>query len=59
MNYIKDDLTEEQIKDIMLDYSEVDTNSPESVRRYGERCMITGILYHSYKKNQSQRNEPS
>lgn len=49
MNYLKDRLTEEQIKNIMLDYSEVDPNSPESVRKYGERCMIIGILYHGYK----------
>lgn len=48
MNYLKDGLTEEQVKNIILDYREVDPNSPESVRKYGERCMITGILYEGY-----------
>lgn len=44
-------LKESEIKNMMLDFSEVDPNSPESIRKYGERCMIIGVLYNGYIKN--------
>lgn len=42
-------LTEEQVKRVMLDHSEVNPKCPESVRKYGERCQIVGELYNGYK----------
>jgi hypothetical protein len=52
MNKIKkEEITKDLIENIMLDSSEVDSNSPESIRKYGERCMMTGILYKGYIKN--------
>ena len=42
-------LTEEQVKRVLLDYSEVNTEGPESVRKYGERCEMVGELYNGYK----------
>lgn len=43
-------LTEEQVKKVMLDCTEVNTECPESVRKYGERCEMVGELYNGYKK---------
>jgi hypothetical protein len=42
-------LTEEQVKRVLLDYSEVNPECPESVRKYGERCEMVGELYNGYK----------
>lgn len=42
-------LTEEQVKRVLLDYSEVNPECPESVRKYGERCEMVGELYYGYK----------
>ncbi len=42
-------LTEEQVKKVILDHTEVNTNCPESVRKYGERCEIVEELYNGYK----------
>lgn len=42
-------LTEELVKNVMLDYSEVNPECPESVRKYGERCTMVGELYNGYK----------
>ena len=42
-------LTEERVKRVMLDYSEVNPKCPESVRKYGERCEMVGELYNGYK----------
>jgi hypothetical protein len=42
-------LTEEQVKRVMLDYSEVNPNCSKSVRKYGERCEMAGELYNGYK----------
>jgi hypothetical protein len=43
-------LTEEQVKKVMLDCTEVNTSCPESVQKYGERCEMVGELYYGYKK---------
>lgn len=42
-------LTEEQVRRVMLDCIEVNTNCLESVRKYGERCEMVGELYNGYK----------
>ena len=42
-------LTEEQVKRVLLDYSEVNPECAESVRKYGERCEMVGELYNGYK----------
>lgn len=42
-------LTEKQVKRVLLDYSEVNPECPESVRKYGERCEMVGELYNGYK----------
>jgi hypothetical protein len=42
-------LTEEQVKRVMLDCTEVNPECPESVRKYGERCEMVGELYYGYK----------
>ena len=42
-------LTEEQVKRVMLDFTEVNPECPESVRKYGERCEMVGELYYGYK----------
>lgn len=42
-------LTEEQVKRVMLDFTEVNPECPESVRKYGERCEMIGELYYGYK----------
>jgi len=42
-------LTEEQVKRVLLDCTEVNPECPESVRKYGERCDMIGELYNGYK----------
>lgn len=42
-------ITEEQIKRVLLDCTEVNPECPESVRKYGERCEMVGELYYGYK----------
>jgi hypothetical protein len=42
-------LTEEQVKKVMLNFTEVNPECPESVRKYGERCEMVGELYYGYK----------
>lgn len=42
-------LTEEQVKRVLLDCTEVNPECPESVRKYGERCEMIGELYNGYK----------
>lgn len=42
-------LTEELVKNVMLDYSEVNPECPESVQKYSERCTMVGELYNGYK----------
>ena len=42
-------LTEKRVKRVLLDYSEVNPECPESVRKYGERCEMVGELYNGYK----------
>ena len=42
-------LTEEQVKRVLLDCTEVNPECPESVRKYGERCEMVGELYNGYK----------
>lgn len=42
-------LTEEQVKRVMLDHSEINSECPESVKKYGERCQMVGELYNGYK----------
>jgi hypothetical protein len=42
-------LTEEQVKRVLLDCTEVNPECPESVRKYGERCEMVGELYYGYK----------
>ena len=42
-------LTEEQVKRVLLDFTEVNPECPESVRKYGERCEMIGELYYGYK----------
>lgn len=42
-------LTEEQVKRVLLDCTEVNPECLESVRKYGERCEMVGELYNGYK----------
>jgi hypothetical protein len=42
-------LTEEQVKRVLLDFTGVNPECPESVRKYGERCDMIGELYNGYK----------
>jgi hypothetical protein len=42
-------LTEEQVKKVLLDCTEVNPECPESVQKYGERCEMVGELYYGYK----------
>jgi hypothetical protein len=42
-------LTEEEVKRVLLDCTEVNPECPESVRKYGERCEMIGELYNGYK----------
>jgi hypothetical protein len=41
--------TEEEVKRVLLDCTEVNPECPESVRKYGERCKMIGELYYGYK----------
>ena len=50
-------LTEEQVKRVLLDYSEVNPECPESVRKYGERCEMVGELYNGYKNYMKTADE--
>jgi len=50
-------LTEERVKKVMLDCVEVNTNCPESVRKYGERCQMIGELYNGYKNYMEIENK--
>ena len=47
-NKKKEELTEELVKKVMLDYSEVNTECPESVQKYAERAKMLGTLYNGY-----------
>jgi hypothetical protein len=38
-------MSEEEFKKIMLDFSDVNPNCPESVRKYGKRCALAGEIY--------------
>ncbi len=52
-------LTEEEVKRVLLDYSEVNPECPESVRKYGERATMVGELYgykKLYEKSQKDQN---
>ena len=49
-------MTEEQFKKIMIDYSEVDPNNPESVHRYGKRCMLAGMAWDALKGERDNIN---
>ena len=42
-------LTEERVKRVLLDCTEVNPECHESVRKYGERCEMIGELYNGYK----------
>jgi len=42
-------LTEEQVKRVMLDFTGVNPECPESVQKYGERCDMIRELYNGYK----------
>lgn len=42
-------LTEELVKNVMLDCSEVNPECTESVQKYSERCTMVGELYNGYK----------
>lgn len=42
-------MTEEEYKKIMLDFSDVNPNCPESVRKYGERCALAGEIWFGMK----------
>jgi hypothetical protein len=45
---------EEQYKKVMLDFSDVNPNDPESVRRYGERCTLAGEVYYGMRRAEKE-----
>jgi len=47
---VLDEETEAEYKRVMLDFSDVNPNDPESVRRYGERCTLAGETYYGMKR---------
>lgn len=49
------ELTESEVKRTMLDFSEVDPTSMESVKRYGRRCEIAGMLWQRYMERLKDR----
>lgn len=42
-------LTYKQIKEVLLDYREINLNCPKSVQKYGERLNMVQELYDGYK----------